>query len=48
MWELVVILQDEGVYVDVRRTTRPGQVVYCDDQQIAAIPFRRCENNNAW
>lgn len=41
MWELVVILQDEGVYVDVRRTTRPGQVVYCDDQQIASVSFRR-------
>jgi len=41
MRELVVILQDEGVHVDVRRTTRPGQIVYHDEQQIAAVPSRR-------
>ena len=41
MWELVAILHDEGVGVDIRRTDRPGQIVYRDEQQVAAIPSRR-------
>jgi hypothetical protein len=41
MWELVAILRDEGVHVDLRHTNRPGQIVYEDDQQVAAIPGRR-------
>jgi hypothetical protein len=41
MWDLVVILHDEGVHVDIRHTKYPGRIVYRDDQQVAAIPDRR-------
>ncbi len=48
MWQLVSIFREEGVHVALRRTDAPGRVVYCDDFQVAAIPYghgrrrRRC------
>jgi hypothetical protein len=41
MWALVAILRNEGVFMEVRRTSNPGMIVYKDDQQVAAIPHRR-------
>ncbi len=40
MRELVAILDAHSVSVEVVRTDRPGYVVYEDDYQIAAEPFR--------
>jgi hypothetical protein len=41
MWDLVAILRNEGVFMEVRRTSTPGMIVYEDEQQVAAIPHRR-------
>jgi hypothetical protein len=40
MWDLVWILRDEGVSVEMLRTLQPGEIVYSDAHQIAAIPER--------
>jgi hypothetical protein len=40
IWALVRIVEDEGVPVHVYRTRRPGSVVYEDEQQVAAVPWR--------
>jgi hypothetical protein len=40
MWRLVDLVEGEGVPVRVYRTRRPGIVVYSDDLQIAAVPWR--------
>lgn len=40
MRELVAMLEAHGVAVEVLTTDRPGYVVYEDDHQIAAKPFR--------
>ncbi len=39
-WELGVILKRYDAVVEFIRTRKPGYIVYEDDQQIAAIPFR--------
>jgi hypothetical protein len=41
IWSLIAILREEGLTVSLRRTTRPGRIIYTDDHQIAAIPWRR-------
>ena len=38
LWELVYLLEDEGVNVKKVRTTQPGMIVYRDEHQVAAIP----------
>jgi D-alanyl-D-alanine dipeptidase len=40
MHALAQILQDHGVVVDVLRSERPGYVVYEDEFQVAAEPFK--------
>ena len=40
MWRIVDLVEGHGVPVRVYRTTRPGIVVYSDDLQIAAVPWR--------
>jgi len=40
MWRIVDLVEGEGVPVRVYRTRRPGVVVYADDLQIAAVPWR--------
>jgi hypothetical protein len=40
MHVLASILQCHGIAVDILRTQRPGYVVYEDDHQVAAEPFR--------
>jgi hypothetical protein len=40
VWEMVHLLQDNGVVVDFIHTANPGYVCYQDRHQIAAIPFR--------
>lgn len=39
MWKLVTILRAEDVPIRLRFTRIPGQIVYRDDYQIAAIPY---------
>jgi hypothetical protein len=40
IWRFVRIAERAGVPVTVYRTRRPGIVVYSDDYQIAAVPWR--------
>jgi len=40
MWEIVQILEAHGIVIDVIRTDRPGYIVYEDEFQIAAEPFK--------
>jgi len=41
IWELVYLLQEEGVFVTKVRTQHPGMIVYRDEHQVAARPQRR-------
>jgi hypothetical protein len=41
IWEMVQILERNGVYVKKIRTDRPGYVVYEDEWQLVAEPFRK-------
>jgi hypothetical protein len=41
IWEMVQILERHGVYVKKIRTDRPGYMVYEDEWQIVAEPFRK-------
>jgi hypothetical protein len=41
VWELVALLNHEGMFVHQRTTSRPGQITYSDRFQIAAIPERK-------
>jgi hypothetical protein len=41
MWEMVRILERNGIFVKKIRTDRPGYVVYEDELQIVAEPFRK-------
>lgn len=40
LWVVVRLLEDNGVPVQVYRTRRPGNVVYEDRYQVAAVPWR--------
>jgi hypothetical protein len=40
IWSFVQLAERNGVPVSVYRTRRPGIVVYSDDYQIAAVPWR--------
>jgi len=41
IWEMVRILERNGVYVKKIRTDRPGYAVYEDEWQLVAEPFRK-------
>jgi len=41
VWEMVRILERNGVYVQKIRTDRPGYVIYEDEWQLVAEPFRK-------
>ncbi len=40
LWQLAHLLEPHGLLVEFVKTDRPGYVVYADDHQVAAIPFR--------
>ena len=40
IWTLIHVLQDAGYVVKKITSTRPGKIVYEDEYQVAAIPFR--------
>ena len=41
IWEMVRILERNGIYVKKVRTDKPGYVIYEDDWQLVAEPFRK-------
>ncbi len=41
IWPLVALLNQEGLYVHQRTTSRPGMIVYADEYQVAAVPEKR-------
>jgi hypothetical protein len=41
LWELALLLQEQGTAIELVHTTRPGRVRYADEFQVAAIPWRR-------
>jgi hypothetical protein len=41
IWEMVRILERNGIYVKKIRTGKPGYVVYEDEWQVVAEPFRK-------
>jgi hypothetical protein len=41
IWEMVHILERNGIYVKTIRTDRPGYVTYEDEWQLVAEPFRK-------
>jgi hypothetical protein len=41
IWEMVQILERNGIYVKKIKTDRPGYVVYEDEWQLVAEPFRK-------
>ncbi len=43
IWELVAILEDEGVFTRKIWTTDPGRIYYFDEYQVAAIPHRKSD-----
>jgi len=41
MWEMVCILERNGIYVKKIKTDKPGYVTYEDEWQLVAEPFRK-------
>jgi hypothetical protein len=41
IWEMVNVLERHGIYVKKIRTDRPGYIVYEDEWQVVAEPFRQ-------
>jgi hypothetical protein len=41
IWDMVLILERNGIYVKKIRTEKPGYVIYEDEWQLVAEPFRR-------
>ena len=41
IWEMVQILERNGIYVKKIRTDQPGYVIYEDEWQLVAEPFRK-------
>jgi hypothetical protein len=41
IWEMVHILERNGIFVKKIRTTKPGYVIYEDEWQLVAEPFRK-------
>jgi hypothetical protein len=40
LWDLAQLLRAHGYLVELLKTDRPGRLVYEDELQVAAIPFR--------
>jgi hypothetical protein len=41
IWQMVQLLERNGIYVKKIRTDRPGYVIYEDEWQLVAEPFRK-------
>nr|WP_070960257.1 hypothetical protein [Hyphomonas sp. Mor2] len=40
IWAMKHLLKANGYWIDVVKTQRPGRIIYEDDWQIAAVPWR--------
>jgi hypothetical protein len=40
IWQLAAQVREHGSAVEIVKTRRPGYILYEDDHQVAAIPFR--------
>jgi hypothetical protein len=41
IWEMIQVLERNGIYVRKIRTDKPGYVIYEDEWQLVAEPFRK-------
>ncbi len=48
MWALVDFLKRHGIAMRLWRTHLPGRVLYEDEHQVAAVPFRRAREFANW
>ena len=40
MWSIVAVLRENGILVDVVRTSNPGRILYEDEWQVFAAPMK--------
>ena len=40
IWQIVHVLQENGIHIQVLKTTDPGEIIYEDGWQIVAKPWR--------
>jgi len=43
MYEIALILEAHGIFVEVIKTSRPGYIVYEDEHQVTAEPYAETE-----
>ena len=48
MWTVAKFLKSHGMPMRLLRTTLPGRVLYEDEHQVAAVPFRRAREFKRW
>jgi hypothetical protein len=52
VWKLAEAVKHQGIAATIIKTSRPGYILYEDDYQVAAIPFRdtfrACKRRNGW
>lgn len=48
LWALVDFLKRQGIAMRQWRTHLPGRVLYEDEHQVAAVPFRRAREFTNW
>jgi len=48
LWTLVDFLKRQGIAMRQWRTELPGRVLYEDEHQVAAVPFRRAREFTNW
>jgi hypothetical protein len=39
IWTLAHALREAGVWVEMQTISRPGRIVYRDEQQVAVLPW---------
>ena len=48
VWDLAARVKEHGPAVEIVKTRRPGFILYEDDHQVAAIPFRDTFRAGNW
>jgi hypothetical protein len=48
MWTVAKFLKSHGMPMRLLRTALPGRVLYEDEHQVAAVPFRRAREFKRW
>ena len=41
VWDLKALMEDYDIFIDVMSSRAPGSIIYADDHQVVAIPYRR-------